>query len=109
MTASTRPAHPWVTAGTDRVRFGAFRVPARDLGLMRAEMQYLESAGFDSVLLPDHPLLFPDPWVSLAAAADATTTIRLGTLVSCVAYRHPALLARAVADVDGLSGGRALL
>lgn len=109
MAVSTRLPHPWVAAGADRVRFGVFRAPVPDLGLMRDEMQYLESAGFDSVFLPDHPMLFPDPWVSLAGVADATTTIRLGALVSCVAYRHPAMLARAVADVDGMSGGRAIL
>jgi alkanesulfonate monooxygenase SsuD/methylene tetrahydromethanopterin reductase-like flavin-dependent oxidoreductase (luciferase family) len=84
-------------------------LPVPDLGLMRDEMQYLESAGFDSVFFPDHPMLFPDPWVSLAGVADATTTLRLGALVSCVAYRHPAMLARAVADVDRMSNGRALL
>lgn len=109
MTASTPLPHPWVAAGADRVRFGAFRTPVPDLGLMRDEMQYLESAGFDSVFLPDHPMLFPDPWLSMAGVVDATTTIRLGALVSCVAYRHPAMLARAVADVDCMSGGRALL
>ena len=53
-----------------------FRVPVPDLGLMRDEMQYLENAGFDSVFFPDHPMLFLDPWVSLAGVADATTTIR---------------------------------
>ena len=53
-----------------------FRVPVPDLGLMRDEMQYLESAGFDSVFFPDHPMLFPDPWVSLAGVADGTKTIR---------------------------------
>jgi alkanesulfonate monooxygenase len=54
-------------------------------------------------------MLLPDPWVSLAGVVDATTTIRLGALVSCVAYRHPAMLARAVADVDCMSGGRVIL
>jgi alkanesulfonate monooxygenase SsuD/methylene tetrahydromethanopterin reductase-like flavin-dependent oxidoreductase (luciferase family) len=38
-----------------------------------------------------------------------TATIRLGTLVSCVYYRSPALLARLAADVDQLSGGRAVV
>ena len=68
MTASTRVPHPWVAAGTDRVRFGVFRAPVPDLGLMRDEMQYLESSGFDSVFLPDHPMLFPDPWVPAGVA-----------------------------------------
>ena len=109
MTDPIRPSHPWIAAGADRVRFGMFRFPVLDPKLLRDELQYLETAGFDSVFLPDHPTLFPDPWMNLAGAADATTTIRLGTLVSCVAYRHPAMLARVVADVDRVSGGRAVL
>jgi alkanesulfonate monooxygenase SsuD/methylene tetrahydromethanopterin reductase-like flavin-dependent oxidoreductase (luciferase family) len=109
MTVPTNDVHPWVAASDDGVRFATFRFPVADRGWVRDEMQYLETAGFDAVFFPDHPLLWADPWISLAAAADATTTLRLGSLVSCVAYRHPAVLARAVADVDGLSGGRAVL
>ena len=40
------------------------------------------------------------------AAADATTTLRVGTLVFANDYRHPALLAKEAATVDRLSGGR---
>jgi hypothetical protein len=55
MTASTRLPHPWVAAGADYVRFGMFRIPGPDVGLMRDEAQYLESAGFDSVFTPTTP------------------------------------------------------
>jgi alkanesulfonate monooxygenase SsuD/methylene tetrahydromethanopterin reductase-like flavin-dependent oxidoreductase (luciferase family) len=48
-------------------------------------------------------------WTALAALAEATTTIRLGTLVSCVYYWNPVVLARAAADVDRISGGRVVL
>lgn len=67
-------------------------------------MQHLEELGFDAVFMPDHPTLLADPFVALA-----TGRLRLGTLVGCVAYRHPAMLARAVVDLDRISGGRAIL
>lgn len=68
-----------------------------------------EALGFDSFWAPDHPLMLPDCWVTLAAVATRTTRIRLGTLVGCVGYRHPALVARMASDVDRLSGGRLVL
>jgi F420-dependent oxidoreductase-like protein len=47
-----------------------------------------------------------DAWTTLAALAERTTTLRLGTLVSPATFRLPALLANAVATVDHISGGR---
>src|SRR6516162_4149509 len=43
------------------------------------------------------------------ALAAVTRTIRLGTHVSCVAYRPPVLLARMAADIDAISNGRLVL
>src|SRR5437870_13216252 len=69
-----------------------------------------EKLGFDSVWFPDHPAEFAwDAWTRMAAAAMATERVRLGTIVSCVFYRHPVLLARQVADADQVSSGRVLL
>jgi F420-dependent oxidoreductase-like protein len=48
-----------------------------------------------------------DAWTLLAGLAARTRTLRLGTLVSPVTFREPALLAKAVATVDEISGGRA--
>jgi F420-dependent oxidoreductase-like protein len=47
-----------------------------------------------------------DAWTTLAALAARTTRLRLGTLVSPVTFRAPALLANAAATVDHVSGGR---
>jgi F420-dependent oxidoreductase-like protein len=47
-----------------------------------------------------------DAWTTIAGLAAVTTTLRLGTLVSPVTFRHPSLLAKAVTTADQISGGR---
>ena len=47
-----------------------------------------------------------DAWTQIAALAALTERIRLGTLVSPVTFRHPSLLAKAVATADHVSAGR---
>jgi alkanesulfonate monooxygenase len=47
-----------------------------------------------------------DAWITLAGLARDTTTIRLGTLMTSVTFRHPGVLAISVAGVDQMSGGR---
>ena len=75
-----------------------------------------EQAGWDGLFVWDHvthrkELRRPiaDPWVLLTAAALATNRIRLGTLVTPVARRRPAKLAREVTTLDRLTGGRMIL
>jgi alkanesulfonate monooxygenase len=73
-----------------------------------------EELGFDAFFRSDHYLAFAgdglpgptDAWVTLAALARETTTIRLGTLVASATFRLPGPLAIAVAQVDAMSGGR---
>jgi F420-dependent oxidoreductase-like protein len=72
-----------------------------------------EAAGFDGIFRSDHLLTIGGPprtaleaWTTLAALARDTHRARLGTLVSPITFRHPAVLARAAATVDWLSGGR---
>ena len=73
-----------------------------------------ESLGFDSVWVYDHVHNVPVPsnesvfecWTTVAALAQATSTIRLGQMVGCAGYRNPALLAKMTATVDVISGGR---
>jgi alkanesulfonate monooxygenase SsuD/methylene tetrahydromethanopterin reductase-like flavin-dependent oxidoreductase (luciferase family) len=48
-----------------------------------------------------------DAWTTLAGLAAVTTRLRLGTLVSPVTFRHPAVLAKSAVTVDHISGGRA--
>src|SRR5256885_10401538 len=106
---ATRPTHPWVTAGHGRLRFGVGADPSRGWSAFLDTAHVVEDLGFDSFWVSDHPLWFPDCWTTLMALAMATKEIRLGSIVSCVYYRSPALLARMAADVDGLSNGRLIL
>jgi alkanesulfonate monooxygenase SsuD/methylene tetrahydromethanopterin reductase-like flavin-dependent oxidoreductase (luciferase family) len=69
----------------------------------------MEAGGIDSYWSYDHPQSHADCWTALSALAATTKTIKLGTLVDCIYYRSPYLLARQAADVDRLSGGRLIL
>jgi alkanesulfonate monooxygenase SsuD/methylene tetrahydromethanopterin reductase-like flavin-dependent oxidoreductase (luciferase family) len=61
----------------------------------------------DHYLSPSHPERpASNAWTLLGALAARTTTLRLGTLVSPVTFRHQAVLAKAAATVDHVSGGR---
>lgn len=78
-----------------------------------------ETAGFELVTVMDHfyqirgvgpetdPML--EAYATLAALSQRTSRVRLGTLVSGVTYRNPAILAKTVTTLDVLSGGRAIL
>ena len=72
-----------------------------------------EAAGFDSVWLMDHLAAPAAPewdtlegWTLAAGLATRTRRIRLGHLVTCDPFRHPAVLAKMAATVDVLSDGR---
>jgi alkanesulfonate monooxygenase SsuD/methylene tetrahydromethanopterin reductase-like flavin-dependent oxidoreductase (luciferase family) len=72
-----------------------------------------EAAGFDSVWLMDHFAAPRAPevdtfegWTVASALAARTSTIRIGHLVLCDPFRHPALLAKMAATLDVISGGR---
>jgi alkanesulfonate monooxygenase SsuD/methylene tetrahydromethanopterin reductase-like flavin-dependent oxidoreductase (luciferase family) len=103
-------AHPWVAAGQRGARFGILSNVVADWSRTRDFAQAVEGLGFDSLWLSDHPLVAGHGvWPPLAALAETTRRIRLGTLVSCIYYRHPVVLAREAADVDRISGGRLVL
>jgi alkanesulfonate monooxygenase SsuD/methylene tetrahydromethanopterin reductase-like flavin-dependent oxidoreductase (luciferase family) len=92
-----------------------------------------EGVGFDALWVPDHVLMDEawgppdgdpageaqataepasgawDCWSILAALAATTSSIELGTLVNCTAYRNPARLAKVAATVEEISGGRLTL
>jgi len=73
-----------------------------------------EELGFDSIWIPDHLLnrmvdereYCPESWVWLSALAALTNSIRLGHMVLCPAFRSPTLVAKMIATLDDLSGGR---
>ena len=66
----------------------------------------IESLGFSTLQLRDHLDRQLAPIAAMTAAAVATETLRVGTLVLANDYRHPAVLAKELATIDHLSGGR---
>jgi probable F420-dependent oxidoreductase len=72
----------------------------------REKARLVETLGYKTLYLPDH---FGDqlsPIAALMSAADATTTLRVGSLVFDNDYRHPVVLAKEAATLDLLSEGR---
>jgi probable F420-dependent oxidoreductase len=67
--------------------------------------QRAESLGYDTLFVPDH-LGLPSPFPTAVAAAQATSRLRVGTLVLNAPFWNPALLAREIATADILTGGR---
>lgn len=91
---------------THPFRFGVLtRGPLPDLSWADTARK-IEGLGFSTLNMPDH---FGDQWAvapALAAAAAATSRLRLGPLVFGNDYRHPLLLAQEMATLDVISGGR---
>jgi probable F420-dependent oxidoreductase len=109
------------------VRFG-LALPHYGFSLPSGEIAFADTAwwarraealGFDSVWVSDHffysfgrygadpaPIGSLEPLTTLAGVAAVTERVRLGSLVLCAPFRHPALLAKAAVSIDLLSGGR---
>jgi probable F420-dependent oxidoreductase len=103
-------------------RLTADSIDVRDLA------SRVEELGFESLFVPEHthiPSAFVtdnpdraewaewsarllDPFIALAAAASATSTLRIGTGICLVPQHHPITLAKQVATLDRVSGGRFL-
>jgi probable F420-dependent oxidoreductase len=77
--------------------------PVTDLPRLAARAEQL---GFARLLVADHPGSRPDPFVTLASVASATSTLELGTYVVNAGIRDPWQVAVAATTLDQLSGGR---
>lgn len=86
-------------------RFGLGLRVASSQSSVQDAARRAEDFGFDVLHVPDH-LGAPAPFPTLMSAAQSTTTIRLGTFVLNACFYSPALLARDIAAVNDLSGGR---
>ncbi len=128
---SDESAQPQVTAaeGMATMKFGAFIFPT-DYSIGPVELgRACEERGFESIFFPEHTHIpasrrtpYPladelpkqyshslDPFVALGAVAAVTERLKLGTGVSLVVERDPIVLAKEVATLDLLSGGRVIL
>jgi F420-dependent oxidoreductase-like protein len=88
--------------------------PVEKYATMTRFGQEAERLGYDSIWVYDHFHTVPEPvletsfecWMSTAALARDTSTVRIGQMVTCNNYRNPALLAKMASTADVLSNGR---
>ena len=99
------------------MEFGV-QINSRSYGGLRNHVQKAEKYGYAAVYMPDHfiyeqagggfdadmPVF--EALSMLAALAEATTTIKIGTHVACILFRHPALTAKMFTTLDHVSEGR---
>jgi probable F420-dependent oxidoreductase len=87
-------------------RFGVHTSDAQTGDEWAAAARRYEALGFSTLMLRDHFDRQLAPIVAMTAAACATETLRVGCLVFSNDYRHPLVLAKELATLDRLSGGR---
>jgi alkanesulfonate monooxygenase SsuD/methylene tetrahydromethanopterin reductase-like flavin-dependent oxidoreductase (luciferase family)/predicted kinase len=98
-------------------RFGWDGYPDGPSAWLAAVARNVAEAGLQGIALMDHLIQIPqvgrawepipEPWVTLGLLAGLQPDLRLGTLVTPVTFRAPGILAKTVATLDALSGGRA--
>ena len=96
------------------MRFGLYVAPfgeLADVAALAAVAADAEARGWDGIFVWDHVMTYDgrdvaDPWIALTAVALATERMRLGAMVTPLARRRPWDVARQVAVLDRLSGGR---
>ncbi|QXJ26045.1 TIGR03621 family F420-dependent LLM class oxidoreductase [Actinomadura graeca] len=92
-------------------RFGVVGESIRSADDLIATARRAERLGYATLTLRDHVVAEPfgdqlAPLIALAAAAGATSTLGLGTMVLSNDFRHPVVLAKEAATLDHVSGGR---
>jgi probable F420-dependent oxidoreductase len=89
-----------------RFRFAAdLQAPLPGLSWLESA-QEVEQLGYSTILFPDHFNEGPGPIAAMAAVAAVTESMHVGVLVFDCDFRHPAVLARELATIDAMSGGR---
>jgi alkanesulfonate monooxygenase SsuD/methylene tetrahydromethanopterin reductase-like flavin-dependent oxidoreductase (luciferase family) len=101
-------------AGGDKVEFGIYLPQlAADVDELTAKAKAAERLGFDSLWLYDHlygpgapDVVSYEAWILATTLLVRTDRLRVGHLVNCNNFRHPALLAKMAATLDVVSNGR---
>jgi probable F420-dependent oxidoreductase len=87
-------------------RFGVIAYQAQSRQDWRARARKIEQLGYSTLLVPDHLGTQLAPVPAMLAAAEATSSLRVGSYVFANDFRHPVMLAREVATLDMLTDGR---
>ncbi|MBP9051546.1 MAG: TIGR03621 family F420-dependent LLM class oxidoreductase [Ilumatobacteraceae bacterium] len=95
-----------IGAHARRFRFGVEMQGPFDATTWAESAREIEALGYSTLFVPDHFHQGLGPITAMATAAAATTTLRVAPLVLACDFRHPAVLARELASIDLLSGGR---
>lgn len=105
----------------DRMKFGVFLAPFHRIGenptlALERDLQlveHLDTLGFDEVWIGEHHSfgreIIADPMLFIAAAAQRTRRIMLGTGVTSLPYHHPFMVADRLLQLDHMTRGRAML
>ena len=94
------------------LRFGIMTLQAPPYADLAARWRRAEALGWDSIWVADHtPAQFPgtiafEAYALLGALARETSRVRIGALVTPIAFRNPTMLAMSAITVDHISGGR---
>ncbi|MFN3622048.1 MAG: LLM class flavin-dependent oxidoreductase [Nitrososphaerales archaeon] len=88
------------------ISFGALYAPSERIVKLAREA---EQRGFAHIWLPDSQTIYRDVYMNLALIAKATGKVKLGTLVTSPATRHPSVIASAAVTLNEISGGRAVI
>ena len=99
------------------MEFSAWPSVTNPWEVLAEEARHIDGAGYKGIWIGDHfmPNLadasgrWQEAWTVLSALAALTARVRLGTLVTGNTYRNPCILAKQVAQVDIISGGRVTL
>ncbi len=99
------------------MRFSFWPNPSQPFGEVLHLARHVEATGWDGLWYADHfmpnapdtSVPWPEAWTTLSAIGAMVPRIRIGTLVTGNTYRHPAVLAKAVATLDHITGGRVVL
>lgn len=105
--------HPWVSARRERITFGLQAFARHDdpepTRRVLEAGRLADRLGLDAFYLGDHPARATECWMHLAVLAATTERVWLGSIVNCLGYRYPMLIARQAADLDHMAGGRSIL
>lgn len=96
------------------MQFSFWPHPAKTYSEALELCRHVEQTGWDGFWYSDHfmpdadntDVPWPEAWTTLSALGASVPRIRIGTLVTANTYRHPAVLAKMVATLDHITGGR---